>query len=51
MCVCVCVCSCQLAERGVAGGVAYCKKAHDFQMDSQTCMRFGGKVHDEPKDS
>ncbi len=32
-------------------GVAYCKKAHNSQMDSQTCTRFIVKVGREPKDS
>ncbi len=40
----VCLCSCQLAKRGVAKGVACFKKAHNFQMDSQTCTKFGWKV-------
>ncbi len=31
-------------NRGEAIGVAYCKKVHNFQMDSQTCTRFSGKV-------
>ncbi len=53
MCVCVCVrvlgylCSYQLAKGGVAFGVANCKKAHNFQMDSHTCTRFNGKVGHE----
>ncbi len=38
-------------KRGVAMGVACCKKAQSFQMDSQTCTRFSGKVGLEPKES
>ncbi len=58
MCVCVCVCVkvcvCVHANRlkeGVALGVTYCKKVHNFQMDSQTWTRFSGTVGHEPKDS
>ncbi len=36
---------------GIAMGVVYCKKVQNFQMDSQTCTRFSGKVGHEPKDS
>ncbi len=36
---------------GVVTGVDYCKKAHNFQTDSQTCTRFSGQVGHEPKDS
>ncbi len=32
-------------------GVACCKNAHCFQMDSQTCATFSGKFRHEPKDS
>ncbi len=32
-------------------GVADCKKAPYFQMDSQICIRFNGKVGHEQKDS
>ncbi len=37
-------CSHQLAKRGVAMDVAYCKKVHNFQIDSQTCRRFSGRL-------
>ncbi len=52
-CVCngVCLCLCKLAKRGVAIAVVYYKNAHNFQMDSQTCTRFSGKVVHEPEDS
>ncbi len=40
-----------LAKRGWAMGVAYCKKAHNFQMDLQICTRFRGKAVHEQKDS
>ncbi len=30
-------------------GVTYCKKAHNFQMDSHTCTTFTAKVNHEPK--
>ncbi len=49
-CVCVCLWLCQLATGGVAVGVASFEKVHNFQMDSQTCTRFSGKVDHEPKD-
>ncbi len=52
-CVCVCV-SLVYANRlkgGVAMWVAYCKKTHNFQMDSQTFTRFSRKVGHEPEDS
>ncbi len=53
MCVCVSVkvCICAHAnwlKGGVVMGVAYCKNQHNFQMDSQTCARFSGKVGHEP---
>ncbi len=38
--VCVCACLCVHAiwlNGGTAVGVAYCKKTHNFQTDSQTC--------------
>ncbi len=35
----------------LAVGVACCKKLHNFQMDSQTCTGFSGKVCHELKDS
>ncbi len=38
-------------KRGVAMGVAYCKKEQNFQIDAQTCTRFRGKGDDVPKDS
>ncbi len=51
VCVCVCVCVCVWAfvhanwpKGGMAVGVTYCKWTHNYQMDSQTCTRFGGKV-------
>ncbi len=54
MCMCVKVCVC-VHTNGLKGGVvmevAYCKKVHNFQMDSQTSTRFSGKVGHEPKDS
>ncbi len=31
--------------------MAYCKKAHNFHMDSHTCTKFSGNVGQEPKDS
>ncbi len=44
VCVCVCVkvclCSYQLAKRGRGNVSGLLKKAHPFQMDSQTCTRF-----------
>ncbi len=52
--VCGKVCACvhaYLQKGGVAMGVAYCKKVHNFQLDSQTCTRFSAKVGHEPKDS
>ncbi len=56
MCVCVCVwlCVCVCVFTPVAGvvmGVAFCQKVHNFQMDSQICTKFSGKVDYEPKDS
>ncbi len=36
---------------GLAMGVASCKMAHNFQMNSQISTRFNGKVGYEPKDS
>ncbi len=53
-CVCVKVCVCVHAnwlKEGIIMGVAYCKKVQSFQIDSQTCTRFGGKVGYEPKAS
>ncbi len=49
MCACegVCLCSCQLAKKELAIREAHC----NFQMDSQTCIRFSGKVVHEQKDS
>ncbi len=38
-------------KEGVAMGGAYCKKAHNFQMDLQTGKRFTEKVGHELKDS
>ncbi len=35
---------CQLAKRGMEMGVAYHRKKHKLQMDSQTCTRFSAKV-------
>ncbi len=35
----------------VAVGVAYRKKEYNFQMDSQICTRFSGKVGHRPKDT
>ncbi len=40
VCEGVCLCSYQMAKGGVAVGVVYCKTAHEFQLDSQTCTRF-----------
>ncbi len=54
MSVCVKVCVCVHAnwlKEGMAMGVACCKKGHNFQMDSQTCTGFSGKVDHEPQDS
>ncbi len=53
MCVLVKVFVCVHAnwpKGGVVMGVAYCKNVQNFQMDSQTCTRFSGKVGHEPKD-
>ncbi len=47
--VCVCV-HVNWLKGGVAVGVD-CKKVHNFQMDSQTCTKFSGKVGHELKDS
>ncbi len=35
----------------MAMGVAYCKKAHNFQMESEIAQKFSGKVDHELKDS
>ncbi len=46
MCVCVCVwvwVHANWLKGGVVRGVAHCKRAHNFQVDSQTCTRFSGK--------
>ncbi len=56
MCVraCVCVCVCVHAnwlKRGTAIGVAYCKKVHNMEMDSQSCTRFSGMVGHDANDS
>ncbi len=51
-CVCVCVCvHANWLKGGAAVGVAFYEKAHNFQMDSQSCKRFGGKFGHEPSDS
>ncbi len=56
-CVCVRVCLCVTiyvcvnaiqVKEGVLTEVAYCKKAHNFQMDLQTCTRFSEKGGYEP---
>ncbi len=39
-----------MPESGVAIVLARCIKAHNFQMDSQTCTKFCEKVGHEPKD-
>ncbi len=46
-----CLGSCLLVKGGVAMWVAYCKKAHSFQMSPQTYTQFSGKVGHELKDS
>ncbi len=56
VCVCLCVkaCVCVHAnwlKESVAMRVAYGKKMRNFQMDSQTCASFSGKVGHEPKNS
>ncbi len=50
VCVCVCV-HVNCRKGGVTMGVAYCKKVHNIQMDSQTCTGFIGKVAHESMDS
>ncbi len=40
-----------LLKGGVAMEAARFKRVHNFQMDSQTCTRYSGKVGYEPKDS
>ncbi len=39
----VCLCSYQMAKRGQSSGGAYCKKVHNCQMNSQTCIKFSVK--------
>ncbi len=51
VCVCVSVCSCELTTKATAVGGLLQIKANNFQIDSQTCTRFSGKVGHEPKDS
>lgn len=56
VCVClfgkVCVCAHDSwLKGGVAMGGTYRRKAHNFQMDSQTCPRFSGNTGHEPEDS
>ncbi len=54
MCVCVKVCVCvhdSWLKVRVETVVAYCKRANNFQMDSQTCTEFSEKVSHEAKDS
>ncbi len=51
MCMKVCVCGhVNCLKEGVAMRVANCKKGHNFQKDSQTCIRFNGTVGHEQKD-
>ncbi len=55
MCVCVCFVNegvhASWLKGGMEIGVAHCKKMHNFQMDSLTCLRCSGKVGLEPNDS
>ncbi len=52
MCVNVCVSAhAHLAKRGLGNGAGVLKKAHNIQVDSQTCTRLSGKIGHEPKDS
>ncbi len=52
MCVKLCVCvHASWLKGGVAVGVTHCKKALNFQMDSQTCTRFIAKADHVQKDS
>ncbi len=45
VCEGVCLCSCQLAERVMVMEVAYCKKVHNCQMDSQTQIHRGQLIN------
>ncbi len=40
----VCLCLCQLAKRGRGNGSGLLQKTHNFQMDSQPCVRFIEKL-------
>ncbi len=52
VCACVSVCVQEYwLKGGVAMGVTYCKKVHNFQVYPQTCGRFSGTIDYEPKDS
>ncbi len=42
----VCFCPCQMVKGCMVMGVV-----HNFQIDSQSCTSFSGKVDHEPEDS
>ncbi len=59
-CVCVCVCVCvwrcffvflTVGWKGCGNGSGLMQNVSNFQMVSQTCTRFSGKISHEPKDS